>query len=120
MIILKAFCTIFIIGWAPFFFKHMFFSTKLIFSKLYYECEALLTWRNTPTVMMTSSPAQRMFGRALRTPVSKLDATLERPISKEAVKINKKKMKYKDCYDHTARDLSELQTRGQNKSTNES
>ena len=50
---------------------------------------ALLTWRNTPTADLHSSPARRMFGRRTRTPLPQKSSTLEPQIA-DNVKDQKK------------------------------
>ena len=70
---------------------------------------AILLWRNTPTVGMDSSPAQRLMARRLKTPLPLTDELLEPcvvPGVKE--KIQYKRQVAKHYYDRSAKDLPEL------------
>lgn len=72
---------------------------------------SLLAWRNTPTVGLYSSPAQRMFGRRTRTSLPTVSSTLTPKIS-ENVKENKQKKqkKQKEAFDRGAQELPPLHT----------
>ena len=70
---------------------------------------ALLNWRNTPTVGLDSSPAQRLFGRRTRTLVPTASKLLKPHIQKRVVaKKEQKHQKQKQHYDKSAKELPPL------------
>ena len=71
---------------------------------------ALLSWRNTPTEGMDSSPAQRLFSRRTRTQIP-TKQTLLKPEVQPDVKSKKerKQAKQKKQFDKGAKELPELQ-----------
>lgn len=71
---------------------------------------AILLWRNTPTVGMDSSPAQRLMARRLKTPLPVADSLLEPSVvSGVPEKIQSKRQTAKRYYDRSAKDLPKLQ-----------
>jgi len=76
------------------------------------EFRALLDWRNTPSEGMSSSPAQRFFGRRCRTLLSMTGGLLEPkyPTSQDVQDINKQKAKQKAYYDRQGKPLKPLQS----------
>ena len=69
----------------------------------------LLVWRNTPTVSMDSTPAQRMFGRRMRTniPVAK-ELLQPQIVERVAEKKTRKQQAQARYYNRGAKDLDEL------------
>ena len=72
---------------------------------------SLLDWRNTPTEGMSSSPAQRMFGRRTRT-LLPTSSSLLKPKVQEDVKgkLIKQKSKQTKHYNRTSKELPLLQS----------
>ena len=72
---------------------------------------SLLDWRNTPTEGMSSSPAQRMFGRRTRT-LLPTSSSLLKPKVQEDVKekLIKEKSKQTKYYNRTSKELPPLQS----------
>ena len=69
---------------------------------------ALLEYRNTPTAGMSTSPAERMFGRSTRSIIHTGDRS--KPIASESVLQEKlkKKLVSQDNYNQSAKDLKPL------------
>jgi hypothetical protein len=71
--------------------------------------EALLDQRNTPTVGMTTSPAQRFLNRRTRTEIPMKGTLLTPEIAEKVLEEKQQKnKKSKEHYDNTAKDLNEL------------
>ena len=70
---------------------------------------SLLVWRNTPTIGMNSSPAQRLFGRRLRNnlPIAStlLKPQIQTDVLERKQQNNEKQAQY---YNRGAKDLPEL------------
>ncbi|CAB3227362.1 unnamed protein product [Arctia plantaginis] len=74
---------------------------------------ALMVWRNTPTaglVVITTSPAQRLFGRSLRTTLCSTKEGLKQEVNYDTIheQLNKKMQRYKKTHDSSAKDLPSL------------
>ena len=65
---------------------------------------ALLEYRNTPTVGLTSSPAERMFGHSTRS----ILPTVSQPKADVLIQKAHQKSKVQQQYNQSARDLSQL------------
>ena len=78
------------------------------------EFQALLDWRNTPSEGMSTSPAQRFFGRRCRTllPMSAGLLDPNYPTSQDAEDLNKQKAKQKAYYDRHVKPLGQIQSGG--------
>ena len=71
---------------------------------------ALLSWRNTPTEGMNSSPAQRLYSRRTRTQLPTQRSLLKPEIQTDVKsKKERKQKKQKHQFDKGAKELSELQ-----------
>ena len=72
---------------------------------------SLLDWRNTPSEGMSSSPAQRMFGRRTRTLLpttsSLLKPKVQEDVKEKLIKQKSKQVKY---YNQTSKELPPLQS----------
>ncbi|XP_041440689.1 uncharacterized protein K02A2.6-like [Xenopus laevis] len=76
--------------------------------------KSILLWRNTPTIGMDTSPAQRLMARRLKTHLPVTDTLLEPCVASEVPgKLHFKRQVAKHAYDKTARDLPALNV-GQN------
>ena len=70
---------------------------------------SLLDWRNTPTEGLNSSPAQRLFGRRMKTLLPTSNHLLKPKIPKEVEdKLTLKKAKQAIYYDRGTKELEEL------------
>ena len=71
--------------------------------------EALLDWHNTPTIGMTTSPAQRFLNRRTRTEIPTTGTLLTPKIAEKVLEEKTRKTKISQvCYNKSARDLNEL------------
>ena len=69
----------------------------------------LLDWRNTPSEVLNSSPAQRLFGRRTKTLLPTSNQLLKPQIPKDVEdKLRTKKAKQAMYYDRGAQELEEL------------
>ena len=72
---------------------------------------SLLDWKNTPSEGMSSSPAQRMFGRRTRTLLptisSLLKPTVQQDVKEKLIKQKSKQTKY---YNRSSKELPPLQS----------
>ena len=72
---------------------------------------SLLGWRNTPSEGMSSSPAQRMFGRRTRTLLLTTSYLLKPKVQEDAKeKLLKQKSKQAKYYNQNTKELPPLQT----------
>lgn len=71
--------------------------------------QALLDWRNTPTINMKSSPVQRLMSRRTKTGIPTSEKLLSPEVPKDVVeKISHKRRLAKEQYDKSAKELPEL------------
>ena len=72
---------------------------------------SLLDWRNTPSEGMSSSPAQRMFGRRTRTLLPTTSYLLKPKVQEDVKeKLLKQKSKQAKYYNQNTKELPPLQT----------